>query len=234
MKKRIIIPVILSLVLGIAILIYNTIPVEAGRAAKYASRSPEGDIIITTYDHHSSEKTYKTIGFTVGRCTLGTKHRSPGHEFVTFAFNEAVVEVQTDPDSQGMIITNFIFPESTLMERIATFYGDDWLAELQGVHGEQPVYIVIDSIMCCCALDKTTGKKIQYGYLINDGSRTGAFMGNTYWNIPDSMSCSECSGSFPCLQDGWLDDSQGVSSTPICALHHPNCLDGNDSQFDGV
>lgn len=233
MKKRIIIPVILSLILGIAILIPSTIPAEASRAAKYASRSPEGDIIITTYDHHSNEKTYRTIGFTVGRCTLGTRHRSPGHEFVTFALNESVVEVQTNPDSHGMIVTNFTFPESVFMERIATFYGDDWLAELQGVY-EQPVYIVIDSIMCCCGLDKETGEKVPYGYLVNDGSRTGAFVGNTYWNIPDTMSCRECGGQFPCLQDGWLDDSQGTSSTPICAMHHPNCLDGNDSQFDGV
>lgn len=230
---KILVSMLLSLSLCVTLFYWHYVPSEAAHAAKYAVRDPDGNIIVTTYDHHSSVYTYKTIGCTVSRCTPGTMQRSPGKEFIVFAFNESVIESSTLPDQKGMIITNFKIPESAFIERIATFYGDNWLSDIQS-DSEMPVYVVIDSIMCCCYYDAKTNERIMYGNLRNDGTRTGRFIGNTYWNIPDTMSCDECGGNFPPLKDGWLNWDSGISSTPICAMNHPNCKDGSSTQFDGI
>lgn len=222
--------VLLSFLVIFSVLFGNHIQVKAGHNAGYAFIDADGNVGFVTYDHHSNTYTYKTIGITVGRCTLGTKKRSLGQEFITFAFNESVVEISTTPDSNGMFSTTFLMPESALLQRIAQFYGEDWLAELQGIY-EQPAYVVIDSIMCCSYYDKVTDTKTQYGYFVNDGSREGKFFGNTYWNIPNTMRCADCGGTLPCFKDGWADFSNGISSLPICALKHPNALDGASASF---
>ena len=115
---------------------------EAGHAAKYATVSPNGDIILTTYDHRKTSSVhYKTVGWTVTRCALGTM--TPiDEQYFTVRFNDAV-------EDKGDIWTtsDYMIPESQVMSKIAEVDGS-WLADIQG-DSEQPCYLKFDAIMIC-------------------------------------------------------------------------------------
>lgn len=125
---------------------------EAGHAAKYATVSPNGDIILTTYDHRKTSSVhYKTVGWTVTRCALGTM--TPiDEQYFTVRFNDAV-------EDKGDIWTtsDYMIPESQVMSKIAEIDGS-WLADIQG-DSEQPCYLKFDAIMICIDDSKSDAEK---------------------------------------------------------------------------
>lgn len=191
-------------------------------ASNIAWRDDMGNIYIQVYDRHrTSSYAYETIGFTISRCVLGRKEVSPAFEYVTYSFTSPVVESVVE-EKDGYITTNFSIKESTFLTDIATYY-PDWYADI--VSGET-CWIVVDSIMRCVQYDSAGNKKVD-GWFYDDGTRTGSFRENTYWNVIDTT-CQDCGGELPPLQDGYMSSEWGISSTPICAMYHPNRKDGSD------
>lgn len=122
---------VLASVCAVAAVVATGMMSEAGHLAKYASISPEGDIILTTYDHRKTTSVhYRTIGWTVTRCILGTK-TPVDDEYFTIRINDAV-----DGGEDEWMTTTFTIPEAEVMSRIAAVDGS-WLADIQG-DSEQP------------------------------------------------------------------------------------------------
>lgn len=115
---------------------------EAGHAAKYATVSPFGDIILTTYDHRKTSSVhYKTVGWTVTRCILGTK--TPiDDQYFTLSFNDALEDV-----GDVWTTSEYMISEAQVMSRISEVDGS-WLADIQG-DSEQPCYLKFDAVMIC-------------------------------------------------------------------------------------
>ncbi len=210
---------LIALFVFLIALICTDIPVHAvTHAARYAWRDDTGNIIFQVEDKlKTSTLHYKTLGVTIARCDLGTMHRSDDHEYITFPFNSRDVSSSVEQLDNGMIRTQFTIKESVLLSRVATYY-PDWLTEIQS---GDVCYLVLDSVMVCCDSNHA------YGFLYDDGSRTGLIIENTYWNIPD-MKCTECGGIVPPLKDGWY--GAPGDGTPIC-YGHPNVKDGEDAPF---
>lgn len=213
-----------ALVVTVLSLFGNTDNVQAANYySKYAWRDDAGNICFTTYDKKATATyRYKTVGITVARCILGSKERSPAHEYITIPFNADYGELYYEDMGSGMIRTTFVVPEGKFLERIAAYY-PAWLAELQS---GDVCYLVLDSVMVC-TLNKD-GTEVQYGVLVDDGTRTARFFRNTYWNTPDNY-CTDCGGTLPNFKEGWMDDSV-ISDTPICGLH-PGVKDGVALEF---
>lgn len=171
---------------------------EAGNAARYATISPDGDIILTTYDHRKTSSVhYKTVGWTVTRCILGTKTPIEDQYF-TVRFNDAVEDV-----GDVWTTSEYMIPEAQVMERIAEVDGS-WLADIQG-DSEQTCYLVFDAIMICIddskdEMEKYSGFMISeknQDYSINDLARYPGvwdkfnmddLINNTYnWAAPSSI-----------------------------------------------
>lgn len=140
---------------------------EAGNAAKYATVSPNGDIILTTYDHRKTSSVhYKTVGWTVTRCALGTK--TPiDEQYFTIRFNDAV-------EDKGDIWTtsDYMIPEAQVMSRIAEVDGS-WLADIQG-DSEQPCYLKFDAIMICIDDSKSDAEKYS-GTMLSENNQDYLF-----------------------------------------------------------
>lgn len=206
------------------ICLWTKVEVQAAdiTAARYAWRDEMGNIMVSVTDKkRSSSYAYETIGFTVSRCILGTKKISPAYEYVTYSFTSPDIKPSVTELENGLINTIFMLRESTFLQDIVTYY-PDWYADL---NSKKTCYVVIDSIMRCIQYDANGNKKIS-GILIDDGSRTGKVRGNTYWNVIDAA-CRDCGGELPPLMDGFMSSEWGISSTPICALYHPNRKDGS-------
>lgn len=158
-KKEKLIGIILIAVCILATVV--GIPSEAGHLAKYASISPEGDIILTTYDHRKTTSVhYRTIGWTVTRCVLGTK--TPiDDEYFTIRINDAV-----DGGEDVWMTTTFTIPEAEVMSRIAAVDGS-WLSDIQG-DGEQPCYLKFDAIMICMDDTKSEFDGMYSGYMLSE------------------------------------------------------------------
>lgn len=206
MKKSII-----SMVLTLALLLSSSIPVQAATASSYAWLDKNGDIIFQVKDRtRTSALAYKTVGITITRCIKGTKMVSPAYETVAIAFSTSSAEAIEDG---GTTSTLFRFRESELMTRIAAFYGDPWLSDLRCLD-EQPVYLLINSIMVCVEYDKDSVPH-QQGVYYDDGSRLGHWTMNVYANIPDCR-CSDCSGTVQPLKNGFTYYKNASQSDLIC------------------
>ena len=183
-------------------------------------RDEEGNIYIVAQDKERTSKySYKTIAVTITRCIPGTQEMSPDGEYIVLPFDSSTGQYTEADIGNGFVSSTFKINEKALKEKIGEYYSY-WIAELEG-HTKQLIYIKIDSIMCCCNDER------QYGYIMDDGTRTGLIIGNTFWNIPNDMECRECGNSIHLpFVDGWRDNTF-VSSCPICALNHPNAKDGS-------
>lgn len=202
---------IISMVLALVLLLSSTIPAQAATASSYAWVDENGDIIFQVKDKtRTSALAYKTVGITVTRCIKGTKTVSPAYETVAIAFSTSSAEAVEDGSTTS---TLFRFPESELMTRIATYYGDPWLSDLQELD-EQPVYLVINSIMICVEHDEN-GKEHQQGFYYDDGSRLGHWTLNVYANIPDCR-CSDCGGTVQPLKNGFTYYKDATQGELIC------------------
>lgn len=207
----------LTLILLILVMVlFDVIPANASsafNASKYAWVDESGNIIFQTIDKvRSGTKAYKTLGITVTRCILGTKVISPAYETVAIAFNTSSASLISSDN--GITRTLFKFPESELLSRIAACYGDtDWLADLQ-CESEQPVYLVLNSIMVCVEYD-SAGVAHQQGFYYDDGSRLGRWAGNVYASDAECR-CSKCGGNVPQFKDGFYYLSSGTQSPLIC------------------
>lgn len=211
----------LTMIIGISSISINTLPVSAEtRPSKFAWRDESGNIFFQVRDKKKSgQYAYATKGVTVSRCVLGTMERSPAMEYVTFVFSSPDVIVDETMEN-GTLVTTFQIPEGVLLSKIAEFY-PDWLADLQS---KKTCYVVIDSIMVSCKYGNN--ESCQYnGYLYDDGSRTGLYLKNTYWNVIDAT-CSQCGGELPPLKKGYLETP--ISNSQIC-YGHPNCKDGSSN-----
>lgn len=207
--------------LSLAVLLFFSVSMNA-IAANTSTVAPwrddTGNIHIVAQDKKRTGKySYKTIAVTVTRCIPGTQDMSPDGEYIVLPFDSLTGQYEETDLGNGFISSTFKINEKVFKDKIGEYYSY-WLAELEGITKQQ-IYIKIDSIMCCC-----NGER-QYGYIMDDGTRTGAFIGNTFWNIPNDMYCRECGGNHPPFKDGWRDNTL-ISSTPICALNHPNAKDG--------
>lgn len=201
-----------------------SIKAEALHESRYAWRDNAGNILFQTRDHKRilSSMGYRTIGLTVHRTVLGTKEYSPGHEFITIPFTSEFVQTEVIQED-GFVITNFVTPESEFLTKVAAYY-PEWLSELQS--GET-CYVMIDCVMICVEYD-SQGNSLEYGQLIDDGSRTSMIIGNTYWNRIDMM-CSKCGGHVPPLMSGFCRDFG--DSTPICFGHTDENLKDKNLTF---
>lgn len=216
MKKSII-----SIGLALVLFLCNSIPVQAAHASSYAWVDENGDIIFQVYDKkRTGAKAYQTVGISITRCIKGTKIVSPAYETVAIALNTSLAEVVEDGNS---LSTLFRFPESELLSRIATFYGDtDWLADLQ-CDDEQPVWLLLNSIMVCVEYDQD-GVAHYQGYYWDDGSRLGYWMDNVYADVTECQ-CMRCGGSVPSLIDGFVYVKDYTQSELIC--YGTECLSHN-------
>ena len=203
---------------------FPSIKAEALHESRYAWRDNAGNILFQTRDHKRilSSMGYRTIGLTVHRTVLGTKEYSSEHEFITIPFTSDYVQTEVVQED-GFTITNFITPESEFLAKVATYY-PEWLSELQS--GET-CYVMINCVMICVQYD-SQGNRQEFGKLIDDGSRTSQFIGNTYWNRID-MECSKCGGIVPPLMDGFCRELG--NGQPICFGHTDENLKDKNLTF---
>lgn len=124
---------------------------EAMSAVRYAWRDEIGNIIVQTSDHRKTSSVhYKTVGFTITRCVLGT--REPVEEqYITVRFNDALEDV-----GKEWTRSTYILSEAELLSRIAAASGE-WLADIQS---KKTCYLKFDAVMVCVDDSKTelTGK----------------------------------------------------------------------------
>lgn len=114
--------------------------VEAMSAVRYAWRDEMGNIILQTSSVH-----YKTVGWTITRCVLGT--REPIEEqYLTVRFNDALEDVG-DEWTQS----TYMLSEAELLSRIASVSGE-WLADIQS---KKTCYLKFDAVMICVDDSKT-------------------------------------------------------------------------------
>ena len=114
--------------------------VEAMSAVRYAWRDELGNIILQTSDHRKTSSVhYKTVGWTITRCVLGT--REPIEEqYLTVRFNDALEDVG-DEWTQS----TYMLSEAELLSRIAAVSGE-WLADIQS---KKTCYLKFDAVMVC-------------------------------------------------------------------------------------
>ena len=116
-----------SLLLTLCVLLgaFPVIRTEAAKAVRYAWRDEMGNIILQTSDHRKTSAVhYKTVGWTITRCVLGT--RDPiEDQYLTVRFNDALEDVG-DEWTQS----TYMIPEAELLSRIAAVSGE-WLADIQ-------------------------------------------------------------------------------------------------------
>lgn len=131
-----------SLLLTLCVLL-GALPVvrtEAAKAVRYAWRDEMGNIILQTSDHRKTSAVhYKTVGWTITRCVLGT--RDPiEDQYLTVRFNDALEDVG-DEWTQS----TYMIPEAELLSRIAAVSGE-WLADIQS---KKTCYLKFDAVMIC-------------------------------------------------------------------------------------
>ncbi len=114
--------------------------VEAMSAVRYAWRDELGNIILQTSDHRKTSSVhYKTVGWTITRCVLGT--REPIEEqYLTVRFNDALEDV-----GEEWTQSTYMLSEAELLSRIAAVSGE-WLADIQS---KKSCYLKFDAVMIC-------------------------------------------------------------------------------------
>lgn len=131
-----------SLLLTLCVLLgaFPVIRTEAAKAVRYAWRDEMGNIILQTSDHRKTSAVhYKTVGWTITRCVLGT--RDPiEDQYLTVRFNDALEDVG-DEWTQS----TYMIPEAELLSRIAAVSGE-WLADIQS---RKTCYLKFDAVMIC-------------------------------------------------------------------------------------
>lgn len=142
-----------SLLLTLCVLL-GTLPVirtEAAKAVRYAWRDEMGNIILQTSDHRKTSAVhYKTVGWTITRCVLGT--RDPVEDqYLTVRFNDALEDVG-DEWTQS----TYMIPEAELLSRIAAVSGE-WLADIQS---KKTCYLKFDAVMIC--VDDSKNEQYKY------------------------------------------------------------------------
>lgn len=116
---------------------------KAAIIPQYAWRDDAGNVLIRTQDTKitTSRYGYRTIGWTVTRCKLGTRERIEDQYF-TFRLND-LADNNTEVIIGDQVISCFILSEATMLQRIAEI-SPDWLADIQS--GEI-CYLMFDAIM---------------------------------------------------------------------------------------
>lgn len=146
-----------SLLLAVCVLL-GALPVirtEAAKAVRYAWRDEMGNIILQTSDHRKTSAVhYKTVGWTITRCVLGT--RDPVEDqYLTVRFNDALEDVG-DEWTQS----TYMIPEAELLSRIAAVSGE-WLADIQS---KKTCYLRFDAVMICVD-DSKPQEESRSGYM---------------------------------------------------------------------
>ena len=147
-----------SLLLTLCVLL-GALPVirtEAAKAVRYAWRDEMGNIILQTSDHRKTSAVhYKTVGWTITRCVLGT--RDPVEDqYLTVRFNDALEDVG-DEWTQS----TYMIPEAELLSRIAAVSGE-WLSDIQS---RKTCYLKFDAVMICVDDNKPERLGRYSGYM---------------------------------------------------------------------
>ena len=155
------------LILSVLLLVFAFgMTADAGTNARYATVE-NGNIILTTYDHRKQSSVhYKTVGWTVTRCVLGTKTPIE-EEYFSVRFNNALEDQGDEWTTSDYMIT-----ESEVMSKIASVDGS-WLSDVQG-DSEQPCYLKFDAIMIC--IDDSKSELAKYsGEMVSDTNQDYQF-----------------------------------------------------------
>lgn len=147
-----------SLLLTLCVLL-GALPVirtEAAKAVRYAWRDEMGNIILQTSDHRKTSAVhYKTVGWTITRCVLGT--RDPiEDQYLTVRFNDALEDVGDEWTQSTYMIS-----EAELLSRIAAVSGE-WLADIQS---KKTCYLKFDAVMIC--VDDSKNEQYKYSGWMN-------------------------------------------------------------------
>lgn len=147
-----------SLLLTLCVLL-GALPVirtEAAKAVRYAWRDEMGNIILQTSDHRKTSAVhYKTVGWTITRCVLGT--RDPVEDqYLTVRFNDALEDVGDEWTQSTYMIS-----EAELLSRIAAVSGE-WLADIQS---KKTCYLKFDAVMICVDDSKKFEEEKYSGYM---------------------------------------------------------------------
>lgn len=129
---------------------------EAAKAVRYAWRDEMGNIILQTSDHRKTSAVhYKTVGWTITRCVLGT--RDPVEDqYLTVRFNDALEDVGDEWTQSTYMIS-----EAELLSRIAAVSGE-WLADIQS---KKTCYLKFDAVMIC--VDDSKNEQYKYSGWMN-------------------------------------------------------------------
>lgn len=114
--------------------------VQAVSAVRYAWRDDMGNIILQTSDHRKTSSVhYKTVGWTITRCVLGTREPIED-QYITVRFNDALEDVGGEWTQ-----SSYMLSESEFLSRIAAASGE-WLADIQS---KKTCYLKFDAVMIC-------------------------------------------------------------------------------------
>lgn len=175
MKKVTGIKLYIIAVLGFFLLLTDFVRVDAASyIPRKIWRDDNGDILIQTTDTKGgkSRYVYRTIGWTITRCKLGTQEPIEEQYITVFRPNSESVDI-----GNNNIVTCFVIKEDKILNKIAEA-DPQWLADIQS--GEC-CYVLIDAIMI--TVDKKAEEKAQWsGFLISENNQD--YLENPFNNKP--------------------------------------------------
>lgn len=129
---------------------------------KFAWRGDDGNIYLRTEDHkRTSDICYRTLGWTITRCELGTTN-TIDDQYITVRFNGATQV----PIGGGFTTSAFSVSEAEFLSKIAAV-APDWLADIQS---GKTCYVMFDAIMITWdySLDETAQPS---GIMVSDNNK---------------------------------------------------------------